>query len=242
MKNKFNIFFKAVISASILFTSPAHAFFGIGDIVVDPTNLVQNTQSAISAVKNEINTASAYIKQIQMAIALAKSLESLKNISALVGIEKEFELFNDLKNTGQQLTGALDQSLRLTRGLEASHGASKLSWKDFVAARSATNQSANQSLLKQYSTITSAVQQIATRRQQIVAELQKVGGQTAALQSVGAGIDALIGQNQQMISTLAAEGTARLVQKNVEEATLQQGMDVISQRQIELQKALSNFK
>ena len=29
---------------------PAHALFGIGDIVLDPTNLVQNTLTAIRAL------------------------------------------------------------------------------------------------------------------------------------------------------------------------------------------------
>jgi P-type conjugative transfer protein TrbJ len=70
----------AVSLTAALVTGPAHAIFGVGDIVIDPTNLIQNTYSAISAVKNEVNTANTYINQVQQLIAMTKSLQSVSGL------------------------------------------------------------------------------------------------------------------------------------------------------------------
>ncbi|MCU6502329.1 hypothetical protein LPN04_31490 [Rugamonas sp. A1-17] len=221
----------AALVVGALMATPAYALFGVGDIVIDPSNLVQNTSSALAAVRNEVNTATALIHQIQATINLAKSLKSVKGLSNLAGLQQELATYQQLKGASSQIAGLMDQSLRLSKGLESQYGASGQSWQDFVATRSASNKLASQAMVNQYQAIDDSMAQVAVRRQAIVNQLQNSEGQTAALQAVGAGIDTLIGQNQLLLSTLVAQG--KLAQKNQgdDSASRQKGIDAFSARQ-----------
>lgn len=236
---------RGLIIASIaagVFASPAHAIFGAFDIVLDPSNLVQNTASAVAAVKNEVNTANSYITQMQQLVAMGKSLKSVSGLASLAGVEQELALYVQLKSASTQLAAASAQSLELSQRLQAQYGASSMSWQDFLRSRAAIDQGNSKGLAAQYATVTNAIEQISVRRKEIVERLQSAEGQTSAMQSVGAGIDVLIGQNQQLIATLAAEGQSRLVQKNVDAATVQQGMQIISNRQQRIMDADAKLK
>jgi hypothetical protein len=225
-----------------IFAAPAHAIFGVGDIVLDPTNLVQTTASALAAVKNEINTAAAYITQMQQLVAMGKSLKSVSGLASLAGVEQELALYSQLKAVSTQLAAASGESLELSQRLHAAYGASSMSWQDFLKARASIDQGNAKGLAAQYATVTTAIERIALRRKEIVDRLQVADGQTSAMQSVGAGIDVLIGQNQQLMATLAAEGQSKLIQKNVDAATVQQGMRIISDRQQRLKDADAKLK
>ncbi|WP_187171927.1 P-type conjugative transfer protein TrbJ, partial [Enterococcus faecium] len=56
---------------------PAHALFGIGDIVLDPTNLVQNTLTAIRTLEQINNQIKQLQNEAQMLINQARNLASL---------------------------------------------------------------------------------------------------------------------------------------------------------------------
>ena len=62
---------------------PAHALFGIGDIVLDPTNLVQNTLTAVRTMEQINNQIKQLQNEAQMLINQARNLASLP--SSVVG-------------------------------------------------------------------------------------------------------------------------------------------------------------
>jgi P-type conjugative transfer protein TrbJ len=62
---------------------PAHALFGVGDIVFDPTNLVQNTLTAVRTLEQINNQIRQLQNEAQMLINQARNLASLP--SSVVG-------------------------------------------------------------------------------------------------------------------------------------------------------------
>ena len=56
---------------------PAHALFGIGDIVLDPSNLVQNTMTAARTLEQINNQIRQLQNEAQMLINQARNLASL---------------------------------------------------------------------------------------------------------------------------------------------------------------------
>ncbi|MBH2042494.1 MAG: P-type conjugative transfer protein TrbJ, partial [Comamonadaceae bacterium] len=62
---------------------PAHALFGVGDIVLDPTNLVQNTLTAVRTLEQINNQIRQLQNEAQMLINQARNLASLP--SSVVG-------------------------------------------------------------------------------------------------------------------------------------------------------------
>ncbi|MEB2349615.1 MAG: P-type conjugative transfer protein TrbJ [Comamonadaceae bacterium] len=62
---------------------PAHALFGVGDIVLDPTNLVQNTLTAVRTLEQINNQIQQLQHEAQMLVNQARNLASLP--SSVVG-------------------------------------------------------------------------------------------------------------------------------------------------------------
>ncbi|EYT98410.1 Conjugative transfer protein TrbJ [Pseudomonas aeruginosa PA99] len=70
----------ALVAASVLalgVVQPAHAIFGIGDIVLDPTNLVQNTLTAVRTLEQINNQIKQLQNEAQMLTNQARNLASL---------------------------------------------------------------------------------------------------------------------------------------------------------------------
>ncbi len=70
----------ALTVASVLalgVVQPAHALFGVGDIVLDPTNLVQNTLTAVRTLEQINNQVQQLQHEAQMLINQARNLTSL---------------------------------------------------------------------------------------------------------------------------------------------------------------------
>ncbi|MBC9250909.1 P-type conjugative transfer protein TrbJ [Pseudomonas alcaligenes] len=68
----------AVASVFVLASAqPAHALFGVGDIVLDPTNLVQNTLTAIRTLEQINNQVQQLQNEAQMLSNQARNLASL---------------------------------------------------------------------------------------------------------------------------------------------------------------------
>src|SRR5258708_24753380 len=55
---------------------PAHALFGVGDIVLDPTNLVQNTLTAVRTLEQINNQIPQLQNEAQMLLNHARKLAS----------------------------------------------------------------------------------------------------------------------------------------------------------------------
>ena len=73
----------AACALAIGTVQPAHALFGVGDIVLDPTNLVQNTMTAARTLEQINNQIKQLQNEAQMLINQARNLASLP--SSVVG-------------------------------------------------------------------------------------------------------------------------------------------------------------
>lgn len=242
MQKKMKLVIAAASVASIFACGPAFAVFGVGDVVIDPSNLVKNTATSLSAVKTEINTAATYIKQIEANISLARSLTSLQGIASLAGVQEELALYQKLRATSTQLAGVIDQSRQLSQGVEAGYGASKLSWPDYLKTRSSISQQAAQGLAAQYQSIDKNMELLANRRKEILQRVQDAAGQTEATQTVTIAIDTLIGQNQQMAAALSAKAKADQSDASGRVTDEALGLSILTKRQMELRASDSKFK
>ena len=188
------------LAATVVATStPAFAF-----VVFDPSNWIQNNSSAIAAVRNEINTAQGLVQQIKSAIATAKSVSKLSDLSNLADIRQAMTLFNSLQNIDSQLGSTLQRNQALTQDLVSQYGASGMPWNQFIANQQKLRADERAATLARYDNINSSLADTAAKRSQIVTQLGAVQGQTEALQTLGAALDVIIGQNQQIIMALKA--------------------------------------
>ena len=73
----------APLALTPMFTTPAHAFFGIGRIVYDPTNHAENLLTAARTLEQINNQITSLQNEAQMLINQARNLASLP--SSVVG-------------------------------------------------------------------------------------------------------------------------------------------------------------
>lgn len=197
---------KLALLTSIMATVPsAHAFFGV---VFDPTNWMQNTASAVAAVKNEVNTYHALIEQANTAMHMARSTSSLKNLASLAGVQEVAKLYTALRDVDNQLGLTLERNQALTQNTIAQYGASNQSWQQFLSAKSSIAADERRATTERFRAVNASLQDTAQRREQIVGQLASVQGQTEAMQALGASLDVLIGQNQQIIMAMQASAIA----------------------------------
>ncbi len=99
----------AVASALALgITPPAHALFGVGDIVFDPTNLVQNIMTAANTLEQINNQIRQLQNEALMLINQAKNLTGL-NFSALAQLRAALAATNQLIQQAQGLAFNVSQ-------------------------------------------------------------------------------------------------------------------------------------
>lgn len=172
--------------------------------VFDPTNYAQNYLSATSSVKQEITTAKSLIQETQTALNMAKSVKGIGNFEDLAQVQQSLQMYKDLQTVDGLLERDFTQSAALTERVTANYGASDMSWNDYIKSSSALQQQQRDSSAQRYRAINASMEQTSRQREAIVSKLGSVGGQTEAMQALGAAIDVLIGQNQQIISILSA--------------------------------------
>lgn len=200
--------------------------------VIDPTNLVQNTSTALSSVKTEVSTAGTYVEQLKANIQLVRSTLSMDGLADLTGMQAEMATLKDLISANSTLTSAIQQSQQLSTDVRAQFGASNFSWKSFLQSTSSNDLQRAQWLMDKFGSINKSIESAASRRQAIVGKLQDAQGATQATQAVGAAVDVVIGQNQQVISALgtqianaAADKTEKVQAKQFSDDRYQQYQD-----------------
>lgn len=191
-----NIAFALAISAASI---PAVAQW----TVMDPINLIQNFISATSEVATEINNAKSLIEQTKTAVDMAKSVKGLKDVQGLADMQASLKLYKDLQRVDGSINKDFQAAIDINERLAAQYGASDFSWAEFLNSRDQLSKQQRESAAQRYNAVNASLEQNARQRQAIVQQLATVQGQTEAMQTVGAAIDVLIGQNQQMISILA---------------------------------------
>jgi len=212
--------FKHIILGVAACTMSLHAsaIFGSG-VVWDPTNWIQNNSTALASVKTEVNTAKTLIQQTQTAIAMAKSIKGVADMDGLAQVKASLGLYKELADVGNRLENDFRQSAELTERVTAKYGASDMSWEDYMKSSSRIEKQQRETSAQRYRAINASIEQTSRQRQAIVTKLGAVQGQTEAMQTVGAAIDVLIGQNQQIISILAANHKVAETKKELETGT-----------------------
>lgn len=181
--------------------------------VYDPANWIQNMTSARTAIMNEVNTAKALIQQINAAKDLARSTSSLKNLSGLAGIDEARQLYGTLAELDIRLNANLEDNLRMALDLRAQHGASNMSWQQFTAAQAKMDSGRQRAAREHYAAMTRSMEDTARKRQAIVSQLSGVEGQTQAMQALGAALDVIIGQNQQVMAQMRVD---KVIEKDID--------------------------
>ena len=226
----------AAVLALGLLTCPAQAL-----VFTDPMNLVQNTLSARTAVQNEINTAKTLIEQINSAKNLARSTAGLKNLAGLAGVEQARQLYRSLIDVDSRLGSNLDNNARLAEDLRALYGASNMSWDQFMTSRSQAETRQRQLNKDRYTAVAQSMEETSRRRQEIVSQLSSVQGQTEAMQTLGAALDVIIGQNQQIIAAMMANNRMQESQGQINDAQEQMVKNQRELYQQRLREAASQY-
>lgn len=184
--------------------------------VFDPTNWIQNYLSAASQVKQEITTAKTLIQETQTAINMAKSVKGMADMDGLAQVKEAMKLYKELQAVDGRLEKDFQQSAELTERVTAKYGASDMSWEEYLNSRNQIERQQRDSSAARYRAINASIEQTSRQRQAIVSKLGNVQGQTEAMQTLGAAIDVLIGQNQQIISILAANNKVAETKQDLE--------------------------
>lgn len=222
----------------------ASAIFGSG-VVWDPTNWIQNNSTALASVKTEISTGKALIQQTQSAIAMARSVKGIADMDGLAQVKEALKLYTELQLVDRRLENDLQQSAELTERVTAKYGASDMSWEEYMKSSSQLEKQQRESSAQRYRAINASIDQTSRQRQAIVSKLGSVQGQTEAMQTLGAAIDVLIGQNQQIISILAANNKVAETKQDLEVGKAaksdQESAKVINAYQQRLREAASKY-
>lgn len=222
----------------------ASAIFGSG-IVWDPTNWIQNNSQALSGVKTEINTAKTLIQQTQTAINMAKSVKGMADMDGLAQVKEALKMYKDLQALDTRLERDLQQSAELTERVTARYGASDMSWEEYTKSSTQLERQQRESSAQRYRAINASIEQTSRQRQAIVSKLGSVQGQTEAMQTLGAAIDVLIGQNQQIISILAANSKVAETKQDLEAGKAanndQEAAKVMNSYQQRMREAASKY-
>lgn len=209
--------------------------------VYDPVNWIQNMSSANSAINNEINTAKTLIQQINSAKQLARSTSSLTNLGQIAGVDQALQMYRNLVDVDSRLTGSLDRNSRMAQDLHARYGASNMSWDQFASSRSQLDSEQRQLSRDRYAAVATSMLETTRRRQEIVTQLSQVQGQTEAMQTLGASLDVIIGQNQQIIAAMMANNKQQETKQDTEEGKQQWAENQRALYQKRLREAASKF-
>lgn len=209
--------------------------------VFDPTNWVQNYTSAISQVRQEATAAKTLIQQTQTAIDTAKSIKNLKNMDSLAQVKEGLRLYTNLRDVDMRLERDFQQSAALTESLTSKYGASNMSWNEFLHSKDKIDRQQRDTAAQRFKAINASMDQTARQRQAIVSQLGSVQGQTEAMQTVGAAVDVLIGQNQQMIHMLKVESEVKVLEKKQEADYSAMGVQKMNAHQQRLRESAARF-
>lgn len=204
----------ALTALSLSSFQPAHAIFGFGDIVIDPTNLVQN----ISTATNTLRQINNQIRQLQND---ARSLiNEAKNLTSLdFNIEGELRRvlgeINQLMNTA----GAISYQINETERVFQTHFPAEYDdWSNTQIAQNAQVQweisrAGYEDAILLQSKIVQSVQEDAGLLAGLISESQSAGGNLSAVQA-GNQIMALSAkQSMQMQELMASQFRAEALER-----------------------------
>ncbi|MEO1304143.1 MAG: P-type conjugative transfer protein TrbJ [Pseudomonadota bacterium] len=96
---------------SFVAPQPADALFGVGDVVIDPTNLVQNVNTAVNTLEQINNQIRQLQNEAQMLIDSAENLKRLDQ-SSINELRRILERIDVLMREGDEITYEVEESER----------------------------------------------------------------------------------------------------------------------------------
>ncbi|MGE3537369.1 MAG: P-type conjugative transfer protein TrbJ [Candidatus Tectimicrobiota bacterium] len=166
---------------SLLFSPrPGQALLGVGDVVIDPTNLVQTSLTALRTLKSNLNEATQIAHQVRM---VANQVQQLTNQAQQLVHEAQnlatlpLSLWHDLQAELRTYTSLLQQAQGLSFQLSQIPGQVAQLYR--TAGRPATSSAA---LLQQATRWTAQLQQASATALQAQSVWERLTGQQARLQ------------------------------------------------------------
>ena len=181
---------------------PAYALFGVGDVVIDPTNLAQNILTAARTLEMINNQITQLQNEAQMLINQARNLASLPYSSLAqlqATIARTQNLLSEAQNIAYQVS-EIETAFNDQYGEAAASG----EFADMIASAEArwhNSVAGYEDALKVQAGVVGNIERTRSELSNLVAQSQ---GATGALQAAQAGNQLLALQSQQMTDLTAA--------------------------------------
>lgn len=197
------------VALSPMLASPAHAQFGFGRIVYDPSNYAQNVLTAARTLEQINNQITSLQNEAQMLINQARNLASLPH-SSLQQLQQNVQRTQQLLGQAQNLAFEVGQ---IDQAFQSQYGNVSLSATDAQLVADARGRWENTvgGLQDAMRVQAGAVGNIDTNRAEMAALVGQSQGATGALQATQAGNQLLALQSQQLsdlIAVISANGRA----------------------------------
>ena len=214
----------APLALTPMFTTPAHAFFGIGRIVYDPTNHAENLLTAARTLEQINNQITSLQNEAQMLINQARNLASLP-YSSLQALQQNVQRTQQLLGQAQNIAfdvQNIDQmfqqdygNLSLTATDQRLIADARTRWENTVGG-----------LQDAMRVQAGVVGNIDSNRAEMSALVGESQGATGALQATQAGNQLLALQSQQLsdlIAVISANGRADALMEAERATAAEQG-------------------
>ena len=197
------------VALSPILASPAHAQFGFGRIVYDPSNYAQNVLTAARTLEQINNQITSLQNEAQMLINQARNLASLP-YSSLQQLQQNVQRTQQLLGQAQNIAFEVGQ---IDQAFQQQYGNVSLSATDAQLVADARGRWENTvgGLQDAMRVQAGAVGNIDTNRAEMAALVGQSQGATGALQATQAGNQLLALQSQQLsdlIAVISANGRA----------------------------------
>nr|WP_010395130.1 P-type conjugative transfer protein TrbJ [Paracoccus sp. TRP] len=214
------------VALSPIFISPAHAQFGFGRIVYDPSNYAQNVLTAARTLEQINNQITQLQNEAQMLINQARNLASLPH-SSLQQLQQGFQRTQQLLSQAQNIAFDVQS---IDRAFQQQYGNVSLSTTEqqLVADARSRWQNTVGGLQDAMRVQAGVVGNIDTNRAEVSTLVGQSQGATGALQATQAGNQLLALQSQQLsdlVALLAADGRAGALTEAEKAAAAEQGRE-----------------
>ncbi|WP_266035656.1 P-type conjugative transfer protein TrbJ [Brucella intermedia] len=214
------------LALSPMMAAPAHAQFGFGRIVFDPSNYAQNVLTAARTLQQTNQQITQLQNEAQMLINQARNLASLP-YSSIQQLQQNVQRTQQLLSQAQNI--AFDVQ-KIDQAFQAQYGNASLSATDqeLVAGARARWQNTVGGLQDAMRVQAGVVGNIDGQRAEMAALIGQSQGATGALQATQAGNQLLALQAQQLsdlTALLAANGRAEALSAAEQAAAAEQGRE-----------------
>ena len=214
------------LAASPMLTAPAHAQFGFGGIVYDPTNYAQNVLTAARSLEQINNQIRSLQNEAQSLINQAKNLANLP-YSALQQIQQNVQRTQQLLSQAQNIAFDVQS---VDRMFQQQYGSVSLSTTDAKLVTDARSRWQNtvgglQDAMRVQAGVVGNIDSNRTQMSNLVSQSQ---GAQGALQATQAGNQLLALQSQQLsdlVALISANGRSAALTEAERAAAADQGRE-----------------